>query len=195
MTQTLCHDLRMKRCDCPAAAFFELHATNHENGGASRVVQTRGPQTRVDLLRFSFGTHSTPYAGHVGWLKTVFVNTLTRSWCGAIHLSFLSSCASPPSVAAQPPGSLRSVLAAPAPRLQRASKHLRAPSSLGASAETACRRRRRARRPTPADSRYRGRSTPPRQCCPSKVCHLRPRRATSAPGGKCPAAQALMQTS
>ena len=28
-----------------------------------------------------------------------------------------------------------------------------------------------------------------------KVCHLRPRRATSAPGGKCPAAQALMQTS
>ena len=86
------------------------------------------------------------------------------------------------------------VLAEPyAPRLQRASKHLQAPSSLGASAETSCSRGRRARRPTPAGSRYWGRSTPP--VCPSKVCHLRPRRAASAPGGKCPAAQVLMQTS
>jgi len=41
------------------------------------------------------------------------------------------------------------VLAAPAPRLQRASKQLWAPCSLGAWAETSCRRRRRARRPTP----------------------------------------------
>ena len=50
------------------------------------------------------------------------------------------------------------VLAAPAPRLQRASKHLWAPSSLGASAEGSCRRRRSARRATPAGARYWGRS-------------------------------------
>ena len=73
------------------------------------------------------------------------------------------------------------MLAAPVLRLQRASKHLWAPSSLGASAETSCRRRRRDWRPTPAGSRYWGRSKPP--FCPSKVCHLRPRRAVSAPGG------------
>jgi hypothetical protein len=66
-------------------------------------------------------------------------------------------------------------------RLQRASKHLWAPSSLGASAETSCCRRRSARRPTPAGSRCWGRYTLP--FCPSKVCHLRPRRAVSAPGG------------
>ena len=160
----------------------------HE-GGVSRRTFSAFPQTQTACTE----TDCTPHSGHVGWLKTVFVNALTRSWCGAIHLSFLSSCASRPSVATQLPGSLRSVLAAPAPRLQRASKHLRAPSSLGASAETACRRRRRARRPTPAGSRYWGRSTPP--VCPSKVCHLRPRRAASAPGGKCPAVQALIQTS
>jgi hypothetical protein len=53
------------------------------------------------------------------------------------------------------------VLAAPVPRLQRASKHLQAPSSLGASAETSCRRRRRDWRPTPAGSRYWGRFTLP----------------------------------
>ena len=47
------------------------------------------------------------------------------------------------------------------------------------AAETSCRRRCRARRPTPADSRYWGRSAPP--FCPSEVCHLRPRRASSAP--------------
>jgi len=74
------------------------------------------------------------------------------------------------------------VLAAPVPRLQRAPKHLRAPSLLGASAEASCRCRRRARRPTPAGSRYWGQSAPP--FCPSKVCHLRPRRAASAPEGK-----------
>jgi hypothetical protein len=74
------------------------------------------------------------------------------------------------------------VLAAPAPRLQRASKHLRAPSSLGASVEASCCRRRKARRPTPAGSRHWGRSTPP--LCPSKVYHLRPRRAASDPGGR-----------
>ena len=48
------------------------------------------------------------------------------------------------------------VLAAPVPRLQRASKHLWAPSSLGASAETSCCRRRSARRATPAGARYWG---------------------------------------
>ena len=73
------------------------------------------------------------------------------------------------------------MLAAPVLRLQRASKHLWAPSSLGASAETSCCRRRSARRPTPAGSRCWGRYTLP--FCPSKVCHLRPRRAVSAPGG------------
>ena len=73
------------------------------------------------------------------------------------------------------------VLAAPVPRLQRLSKHLWAPSWLGASAETSCCRRRSARRPTPAGSRCWGRYTLP--FCPSKVCHLRPRRAVSAPGG------------
>ena len=56
----------------------------------------------------------------------------------------------------------------------RASKHLRAPPSLGASAETSCRRRRRARRPTPAGSRYWGRFTPP-------FCLSKP---TSASGGR-----------
>ena len=70
------------------------------------------------------------------------------------------------------------VLAAPAPRLHCASKHLWAPS-LRASAESSCRRRCRARRPTPAGSRCWGRSTP--RFGLSKVCHLRPRRAASAP--------------
>jgi hypothetical protein len=69
--------------------------------------------------------------------------------------------------AAQPPP-LRSVIAAPAPRLQRAPKHLRAPSSLGASAAAAA-----------------GGLGGPRPRAPAiKVCHLRPRRAASAPGGK-----------
>ena len=47
------------------------------------------------------------------------------------------------------------VLAAPVPRLQRASKHLRAPSSLGASADIVPPPLQGAR-PTPADSRYWG---------------------------------------
>ena len=177
----------MKRCDCLAAACFEpLRRTRAASRTRTRVrvVQTRGPQTRVDLLRFAYQTDCTPHSGHVGWLKTVFINTIARSWCGAIHLSksILSSLRSRELLRHPWPLSRRAPSEVCSPRLQRASKHLRAPSSLGASAETSCRRRRRARRPTPAGSRYWGRSTPP--LCPSKVCHLRPRRAASAPGGK-----------
>ena len=47
------------------------------------------------------------------------------------------------------------------------------------AAETSCRRRCRARRPTPADSRYWGRSKSPFYL--GRVCSPRPRRASSAP--------------
>ena len=68
---------------------------------------------------------------------------------------------------------------------------LRLPSQGVGGDRSASGDRRTARRPTPAGSRYWGQSTPPHQFCPSKVCHLRPRRVTSAPGVKCPTAQVL----
>ena len=65
--------------------------------------------------------------------------------------------------------------------------------AVGASAETSCCRRGSGRGPTPAGSRYWERSKPPFR--PSKVCVIRPRRASSALGGKLPAAQVLTKTS
>ena len=202
MTQALCHDLGMKRFDCLAATFFDIPTPSSRTTITSRSRITKrqpapGPtNSSLDTRTSDSGvfttvhvrTHHTHYSGHVGLAQNGIYkydsSVLVR--CHPPVQVHLSSLRSREDLRHPLPLSRRAPFAVCSPRPRRASKHLRAPSSLGASAETACRRRRRARRPTRAraGSRYRGRSTPPRQCCPSKVCHLRPRRAGSAPGGK-----------
>ena len=73
---SLCHDLRMKRCDC--LGHFLMH---------SKIVVGHEPPSASIILG-------------------------------------IATCPSQSSATAQPPGYLRSVLAALAPRLQRSSKHL-----------------------------------------------------------------------